>query len=270
LSTLLRGLTSDTWDAQSRCTEWSVHEVVRHLCDMTLKATTLLRGGRPGDVDTQNMDPRTAPVNWLYRSAGEAPRDTLVVFEAATAELLAEVDHHLGAAADIQWLYGPVPWSIAALHVFWDAWVHERDILIPLGQPQDSPAVESRAAATYGLLMAGLPTLAGDTSLDETIVLAGDGGGVFRLEARGDLRSGRQFTMAGYPAEGTIWITVDDGDGAGREPELLDGTLVNVVDSLVGREPELTEALQGPPERVQRLSVLRAFMLSRSPEDRSD
>lgn len=214
--------------------------------------------------------PPDSPGQLAVSLAGEAPRDTLAVFEDATAELLAEVDRHLGAAADVQWLYGPVPWSIAALHVFWDAWVHERDILIPLGQPQDSPAVESRAAATYGLLMAALPTLAVGRSLDETVVLAGDGGGVFRLEAHGDMQSGRQFTMAGYPAEGTIWITVDDGHSTGREAELLGGTLINVVDSLVGREPELTEALQGPPERVQRLSMLRAFMLSPSPEDRPD
>src|SRR5947207_2641424 len=85
---LLRGLGDDAWTAQSRCTEWSVHEVVRHLCDLTMKSTAILRGQLPDDVDREGVDPRTAPVAWLARSAGEHPHDTLVAFEDSSAELL--------------------------------------------------------------------------------------------------------------------------------------------------------------------------------------
>src|SRR5439155_7511650 len=88
---LLGGLDEDAWTAQSRCTDWSVHEVTRHLCDVTLKSTALLRGELPEDVGSESVDPRTTPVAWLTRSAGEHPHDTLAVFEDASAELLDEV-----------------------------------------------------------------------------------------------------------------------------------------------------------------------------------
>lgn len=259
---LLRGLDDDAWTAQSRCAEWSVHEVVRHLCDGTLKSTALLRGALPEDVGTEDMDPRTTPVAWLARSAGERPHDTLVVFEDASAELLDEVDRHVRDAtdADVPWVYGTVPWSVAVLHLFWDAWVHERDILVPLQRQHESPAVESRAAAIYGLAMSCLPALLQDAALEETVVLTGDGGGTFRLEARNDPRDGRQLTVVGYRAAGKVTITVD-GDGDGSDVEPLRGALADVVDSLVGRSPELAEVLHGLPERVQRLGMLRAFML---------
>src|SRR5207249_3751140 len=193
------GLDEDAWTAQSRCTDWSVHEVTRHLCDVTLKSTALLRGELPEDVGSESVDPRTTPVAWLTRSAGEHPHDTLAVFEDASTELLDEVDRHVRDAtdADVQWLYGPLPWSIAVLHVFWDAWVHERDIVVPLRGPHEAPAVESRAAATYGLLMGCSPAIVAGAPLDETVDLAGDGGGMFRLEARNGQPNGRQLTMAG-------------------------------------------------------------------------
>ncbi len=83
---------------------------------------------------------------------------------------------------------------------------------------------------------------------------------MFALEAYSDKQHRRQFTMAGYAAEGTITITLDADTGY-RE-EQLGGTPYNAVDSLVGREPELNEVLNGPPEGVQRLGMLRAFMLA--------
>jgi len=58
-----------------------------------------------------------------------------------------------------------------------------------------------------------------------------------------------------------VTTTVGNGDGEVSNAEPLWGALTDVVDSLVGRGPDLTEVLRGPPERVQRLGTLRAFML---------
>jgi uncharacterized protein (TIGR03083 family) len=245
LAAVLRSLDADEWTVQSRCTAWSVHEVVRHLCDATLKCTELLRGELT--AGSEQFDPRTTPVAWLARSASERPRDTLVVFEDASAELLDEVDRHFRDATDarLPFLYGPAPWSIVVLHVFWDAWVHERDILLPLRRRHDAPAVESRAAAAYGLTVGCVPVMLQGTQLNESVFLAGDGGGMFRLETHDD----------------KITTTVGDGDGDVSNAEPLWGALDEVVDSLVGRGPELTEVLHGAPERIQRLGMLRSFML---------
>lgn len=261
LVTLLAGFDREAWDAPSRCSEWSVHEVVRHLSDVTLKSTALVQGARTEDVDARDMDPRTAPAGWLGRSEGESPRDTLAALERATTELLEAVDRQVGTATEVHWIYGSVPWSTAVLHVFWDAWIHERDILLPLGEPHDSPPIESRAAAAYGLLMAVLPTLAAGGSLKEVVALSGQGGGSFLIEADGGT-GGRPLSLAGLPVEGTVTVKGADDDAAGRVDGALTGTLVEVVDSLVGREPDLTQALHGPPDRVQGLGFLRAFMLT--------
>lgn len=241
LNALLRALEDDEWTTQSRCSEWSVHEVVRHLRDATLKCTELLRGDWP--EDSERFDPRTTPIAWLARSAREDPHETVSSFDEATAELLDEVDRHLsdGTSAPLPFLYGPAPWSIAVLHVVWDAWVHERDIVLPLRRRHESPPAESRAAAAYGLTLACVPVMLQRTRLDESVELAGDGGGLFRVEGSG----------------ATMTTTVCD---ASRDDALY-GILPEVVDSLVGRGDELTGVLRGPRERVERLGMFRAFML---------
>jgi uncharacterized protein (TIGR03083 family) len=262
LIALLRGLDESTWTAETRCSEWNVHEVVRHLCDVTLKSTALLRGALPEDVGTTAVDPRTTPNVWLARSANERPRDTLTVFEDASAALLDEVQRHVGHAADVAWLYGSVPWSIAVLHVFWDAWVHERDIVLPLERPHESTTVEARAAAAYGLVMSCLPLLIARTQIDEAVLLTGDGGGTFRINVCDDGPNARELSPAGFRAIGHVTISVADLDIDGEDAvEPLHGTLVDVVDSLVGRGPALGEVLRGPRERVRPLEGFRAFLL---------
>jgi hypothetical protein len=135
------------------------------------------------------------------------------VFEDASADLLDEVDRHARNAtgADLPFLYGPVPRSVVVLHFFWDAWIHERDVLLPLRRPHESSAVESRAAAAYGLMIGSVPIGLAGTSLDETIVLAGDGGGTFRPEVRESRQNGRRGFGASLdaivPWEGLVKVS---------------------------------------------------------------
>ena len=134
-------------------------------------------------------------------------------------------------------------WSIVPIHAFWDAWVHERDILCPFGRAHESTEVESRAAAMYGMVLSCVASTLDGTALDESVELSGDGGGTFRLEA----------------LDGTIKVSLIEDNRGG---EALYGALPDVVDSLVGRGPGLGEVLSGPLERVERLATFRRFMLS--------
>jgi hypothetical protein len=79
------------------------------------------------------------------------------------------------------------------------------------------------------------------TPCKETLVLEGDGGGRFRLEVRDE----------------TVTVTVNGEEETG---EALRGALPGVVDSLIGRAPDLGEVLHGPAERVQQLGMLGRFM----------
>lgn len=246
LPRLFQELEPGTWNEPTRCTEWSVHEVVRHLCDVTLKWLGMLRGEDLSALGLEGMDPRTTPVEWLERSRDQSPAETRALFEQASAVLLEEVDRRADRGADdrVRFVYGNVAWSALALHVFWDAWVHERDILLPQGRPHMSPEIETRAAAAYGVVMSGAPSVLLGRSLDEAFQLQGPGGGMFHLRVD----------------DGVVTTTLTD-DAVAADP--LRGQLPVVVDSLVGRGAELTEVLHGPIERVERVAVLRRFMRSR-------
>ena len=236
-------LGEEEWSAPTRCPEWLVHDVVRHLCDVTVNWLRLLRGERPERVGMEGFDPRTTPAAWVERSATRRPVETLADFGRASADLLDEVERLVERRAPdrVPLPYGAVPWSIVVLHIFWDAWVHERDVVLPLGREHESSEIESRAAAAFGLLISGVPFTLLGTPLDETVVLEGEGGGRFRLDVR----------------DGTITVSVNGDEETG---EALRGRLPDVIDSLIGRAPELGEVLHGPAERVQQLGMLGRFM----------
>jgi hypothetical protein len=219
-----------------------VQDVVRHLCDVSSEWRSLLQGNHAG---FEGFDPRRTPAEWLDRSADERPTDTIVRFEEADTRLLDEGERLMasGAELEVPFPYGTVTWSIIPLHAFWDAWVHERDILFPLGHRQGSPPIESRAAAVYGIVMSGVPNRLVGTDLEEVVLLEGDGGGSFRLNAGG----------------GAVSVQICDGEASG---DALRGPLPEVVDSMAGRGPQLSDVLAGPKERVDRLALLRRFMMS--------
>jgi hypothetical protein len=193
----------------------------------------------------EGFDPRTTPAEWLGRTADERPTDTIRRYEDASGQLLDEGERLFdsGTELEVPFPYGTVTWSVIPLHAFWDAWVHERDILLPLGRRPGSPPAESRAAAAYGIVMSGVPNRLLGTEVDDVLVLEGGGGGPFHLSAGG----------------GAVSVQVGSIDASG---DVLIGRLPEVVDSMVGRGPELSEVLSGPNERVDRLVLLRRFMMS--------
>lgn len=243
---LLRELPRHAWAAPTRCPDWSVQDVVRHLCDVSAKWLAVMRGSASERSGLEALDPRTTPAEWLSQSASDSPHDTIARFERVSRELLDEVDRRRARRDDARVSglpYGPVPWSVVALHVFWDAWVHERDIVRSLGRPHVTTPTESRAAAAFGLLIAGMPFMLASASFDEVIVLEGDGGGRYELAVH----------------DGTVTVGIDV---AQAEDGALRGVLPDVVDALVGRDPDLMDALEGPRERINALGTLRRFMLA--------
>ena len=134
-----------------------------------------------------------------------------------------------------------VHWSVLPLHVFWDAWLHERDVLLPAGIEPAATPDEVRLAVMYGLLVAGVPPAAVGDPLSVSFHLDG----------------GDEYRYALSCQDGELAITAD----AGSQPALR-GDALAVVDSLIGRGPEVAEVLDGPKAVVDKLSWLRAFMLA--------
>ena len=139
---------------QSRCSEWSVADVLRHGCDVDGWMRAIWAGEA---LPFTSFDPRTTPEEFVL--AGRASPDAEVRDRyAASAETMAA---DVGTSGSERWgltsisPLGFVPWWQSALHVFYDSWVHERDALLPLGVSIPVVADEAVPVLAYSLAVAG-------------------------------------------------------------------------------------------------------------------
>jgi uncharacterized protein (TIGR03083 family) len=209
--------------APSRCREWSVADVLRHCCDVDEWMQSIWSGGAPPFT---SFDPRTTPNEFVI--AGRAipdleVRDRCVV----SAETMAA---DVGASGPERWglpsisPLGFVPWWLSALHVFYDSWVHQRDVFLPLGV--DRPVEQDEAVPVLAYSLAVVGTLI----REPTEALAG----------------GIRLTTGNGPAVSTPVAP------EGHAPV----EMATVVDALSGRGA-VKDALPGTdPEVIHRLGVL--------------
>lgn len=203
----------DDWAAPTRCAEWSAQDVVRHLCDVT-PAIAAGADERMLDVSA-GFDPRKTPRKWLAVSAGETPADTLGRLVAKTDEALALARERLARDErfEVSVPFGSTDWTVRTLHIFWDSWIHERDVLLPRGAEHHTDADATRYATAYGLFLAGaVAAMAGD-QVGRSLTLGGDGGGVFDLDIHGAVT----LTVSVAPATGQPAAKIADVL-AGRAP----------------------------------------------------
>jgi uncharacterized protein (TIGR03083 family) len=183
---VLQGFGAADWTAPTRCADWSAHDVVRHICDATVFANAA--GADDGTFDlTAGFDPRISPRLWLTASAGESPAATLSRLVAATDGLLARARGRLarGITFDVRLPYGPMDWTVLLLHLFWDSWIHERDVLLARGAQHPTADDAIRYAVAYGVFISAAVGAAFGNPVQATMRLGGDGGGIFELDSRG-------------------------------------------------------------------------------------
>lgn len=240
---LVADLEPDEWRRPSRCHLWTVHDVVRHVRDTSKLHLGLLHGDpspfRPDDP----FDNREAPQRWLAQTDGEKPNDTvrdLEQLESAELDALAACMEQ-GIDRTLSGPYGPIHWTVATAHVFWDTWIHECDITEPLNRPHLPTLREDLVAALYGLLVASIPATFAGHPLDTTVRLT--------------TASGRPFTVHLTPRHAVL-KPARPGDTTN-----LQGELATVVDSLAGRGQAPEAVLAGDPAQREPLTRLRTFMV---------
>ncbi len=77
---------------------------------------------------------------------------------------------------------GWVPWPLSLNHLLWDSWLHERDLLLPLGA---APAPDPREVAlvgSYQLVPLGSILARVGVRCRIDLRLGGTGGGAYRLD----------------------------------------------------------------------------------------
>jgi uncharacterized protein (TIGR03083 family) len=176
LASAVASFSDEQWTHPSRCEGWSSRDVIAHL-DSTndFFAYSIIAGlaGEPTEILT-TFDPVKTPIDLVAMVADLSTGEMLDRFTASTRTLV----DLLSSLDDDAWLAlaesppGHVSVSAVAHHALWDSWVHERDILLPLGITPEREADEIRACLRYVAALG--PTFAINSGSTERGLLALD------------------------------------------------------------------------------------------------
>ena len=163
LAGILATLDAEQWAMPSRCELWPVRDVVAHLMGINQLWLLSIAGGRTGRPTRlfDSFDPVTTPCLLLDDVRDWSPSAVLDGF-AETTESLADM---VGDMEPDEWSLtgesplGHVSLHLVAVHALWDSWIHERDVLLPLGlapveEPDEVLACLAYAAAIGPALLA--------------------------------------------------------------------------------------------------------------------
>ena len=241
LESLLAGLDEDGWRAPSRCDGWTVQDVVAHLVGVNAFWEGSVVSGLAGSPTRVlgGFDPAAHPPLMIEPMRAQSPHETLDQLVASDDGFLGAVAglSHDGWSATSETPAGHVPVRLLAHHALWDAWVHERDIALPLGL---APAVEPdevRSSLRYAAAVGPALTISrGRASACVLGVVASDP----------DVR----FTLEVADA-----VVVRDGTPPADAP-CLRGDAVELVEALSVRRPLPAGAPEGWHELTRALATV--------------
>lgn len=154
LEQVLGDLSEQEWQQPSRCAGWTVQDVVAHLTSTNGFWALSIQSGAAGSPTEllATFDPVATPAQLVDRDRGTPVAETLARFAAGNDTLAAAIDtlDEAGWAALAEAPPGHLPIALVADHALWDSWVHERDILLPLGRAAVVDADEVRHCLRYG------------------------------------------------------------------------------------------------------------------------
>jgi uncharacterized protein (TIGR03083 family) len=153
LGALLADLSEDEWRAPSRCEAWSVQDVITHLNGTNGFWELSIRQALAGEPTRflASFDPVATPAQMVGGTPAASPEETLAAYLDGVAGMrtaIEELDERtweaIGEAPP-----GHVPLRLVADHALWDAWVHERDIALPLGKTPVEDPIEVLTCLRY-------------------------------------------------------------------------------------------------------------------------
>jgi uncharacterized protein (TIGR03083 family) len=175
LEALLRDLSEAEWKRPSRCAGWSVQDVVTHLVSTNGFWTLSIQAGLAGEPTRflAAFDPVATPAQLVDQVQGTPVAETLEQLTSSTAALIAVIED----LADADWDRtaeappGHLPIRLVADHALWDCWVHERDIVLPLGRPAVVEPEEVLTCLRYGGALGSAFEVCAGTSSPRSIAL---------------------------------------------------------------------------------------------------
>ncbi len=217
METLLDGLGDDEWNAPSRCDGWTVQDVVAHLVGVNAFWEASVNAGLAGTPTRllAAFDPAAHPplmIEPMRALSGREVFDQFVASNRGFLDALAPLDD-AGWSMTAESPAGHVSIRLLASHALWDAWIHERDIALPLGLVPSEEPDEIASSLRYAAAVGPALTISqGDPFVGEFTVAATDPDVTFTL-AVGDA------------------VNVRDGAAPGDAP-CLRGNAVGLVEAL--------------------------------------
>ena len=152
----MSSLTEEQWLTASRCDGWRARDVICHLVDVDAFWVLSLTAGRASSPTTvlKNFDPTATPADLVDARAGMTTVEVAKQFTENTAALVEVVE----SMTEDEWSMaaesplGHVPARLMLAHGLWDSWLHERDVLQPLGLTPPPDPVELETVTWYTLL----------------------------------------------------------------------------------------------------------------------
>lgn len=154
---VLATLTDEQWETPSRCEGWSVRDCMVHLESTHGFWEMSIRGGLAGTPTEflASFDPAASPAAMVAAST-LSPSDLLDKMRTSAHslnELLSSLEFKdWDAFAEAP--PGHISVSAVAHHALWDSWIHERDVLLPLGLEVDEEPDEIEACVRYATALA--------------------------------------------------------------------------------------------------------------------
>lgn len=220
LAATVATFTDEQWTHASRCDGWTNRDVVAHLDGTNAFWGASISAGRRGEPTRllERFDPLATPAQMVESSRGLPPRAVLESFTRSTEGLVALLesltDDDLAATAEAP--PGHLGMGAVVHHALWDSWIHERDVMIPLGLTPVTRNDEVAACLRYVAALG--PALA---------ARRGAGSGTLAIEVSDPTLS--------------ILVEVDDHvavrDGRGAADVRLTGDAVEIVEVLSMRRP---------------------------------
>ena len=157
LAGALAGFDDEQWAAPTRCEGWSAKDVIVHLNTTNQFFAISIAKGLAGEPTRylNGFDPVSSPAQLVDGLRGLDP-DAVLETYLESVESLADVVSDLDEAAwacSAEAPPGHIAARAVALHGLWDAWVHERDILLPQGVTPAEEADEILQSFVYAVAL---------------------------------------------------------------------------------------------------------------------
>ena len=206
----------DQWAQPSRCAGWSNRDVAEHLAGTNAFWVHSIEAGRRGEPSRMlaGFDPAATPAQMVADAAELTSAQVLERFATSTARLIDTVEAIDGEEWSVLAEAPPGHLTVSAVvhHALWDSWIHERDILLPLGDTPVADAHEVTACLRYAVALApAVGILLGDTRRGRMQVTASDPDISFEVSVSGRVEvrdatsgsgdTGSDLTLAGGAVE---------------------------------------------------------------------